>query len=96
MKIYIFCTTCERASYLEVIDNNDINLNNFKTIKEVIEELESLLGIAEFSESPFVNCYYKDCLSEPHDWVFWDEYRLGSGEGLNWPIHPEFDVFYQV
>ena len=39
MKIYIFCTTCERASYLEVIDNNDINLNNFKTVKEVIEEL---------------------------------------------------------
>ena len=65
-------------------------------VKEVIEELESLLGIAEFSESPFVNCYYKDCLGKPHDWVFWDEYRLGSGEGLNWPIHPELDVFYQV
>tara|TARA_B100001142_G_scaffold321614_1_gene368562 strand:+ start:1908 stop:2198 length:291 start_codon:yes stop_codon:yes gene_type:complete len=96
MKVSIFCTTCERASYLEFTNDNIINLNNFKTVKEVISELESLLGVAEYSESPFAHCYYKDCVGEPQNWVFWDEYRITSGEGLNWPITPELDVFYQT
>lgn len=96
MNIWIFCTACERASSIETTNSNLIGLNKFDTVSEVIIELESQLGSSEYAESPYTTCYYEDCDSKPQQWVFWDDHRLKSGEGLNWPITPELNIFYQI
>ena len=94
MRIWIFCTNCERAFHIS-LDGLIINLNTFQRVSDLVLELESQLGITEYDNSFYKCCYYEDCDSRPDSWVFWEDYRSNAGEGLNWPSTPELNIFYQ-
>jgi hypothetical protein len=96
MLIWIFCTFCERTFSLEISNTDPVALSKSGHVKDFIKELESQLGISDFSDSPYRCCVYTDCESVPINWEFWDQYRANEGEGLNWPSIPEINVFYQI